>query len=498
MTVPAASTASAAAARPNASYLPRPSSLTHRPSLRTRLVILSTVACLFAFILAGVILYFSIRDSLYHTFDEALTARATALSALVEQEGTKVHLQTDPSVTSAYTANQRRNYFEILGPDGTTLLRSPSLGDGHLVPPAALSIPHFPTHQDTTLPDGRPARTVSLRFVARPDEERPLPPGVQRLAATVLVATDTKRVEDNLFRFAKQLMIVCGIATLAVATALWLLITRQLRPVKDVAEQIARVGRADLSERLDPGPAPAELLPVVTRLNEMLARLSSAFEREKAFTADVAHELRTPISALEAAIEVSNSRLREPEAYRQTLGKCLRTVRDMHALVDRLLTLARADARQLTVRPAAVDLAPLIEDAWDTVTGVADRRNITIDLAVPPGTTIQTDPEILRLVVQNALDNAATYAAGGSAVTVRADQTPDGPSLSFTNPAPGMTSEQASRVFDRFWRADDARQAGHVGLGLPLCQKLMQSLGGDAAVSLVSPGLFRLTLRFPS
>jgi two-component system OmpR family sensor kinase len=174
----------------------------------------------------------------------------------------------------------------------------------------------------------------------------------------------------------------------------------------------------------------------------------------------------------------------------------------MHALVDRLLTLARADARQLTVRPEPVEVRTVLDDAWDTVANLAARRDITPDFAaVPPGLTIRTDPEILRIVVKNALDNAATYAPPGSAVTVRADLAPTGaaagPTLSFTNPAPGMTPEQASRVFDRFWRADDARQAGHVGLGLPLCQKLMQSLAGDARVSLHPPDLYRLTLQFP-
>src|SRR5690348_7140246 len=122
-----------------------PASFSSRPSLRTRLVIASTAACLIAFVLAGVILFLSIRESLYRQFDEALTVRATALSALVEQEGSTVHLQKDPSVTSAYSANQRRNYFEILGPAGITLMRSPSLGDSHLPPPAALSIPGVPS-----------------------------------------------------------------------------------------------------------------------------------------------------------------------------------------------------------------------------------------------------------------------------------------------------------------------------------------------------------------
>jgi signal transduction histidine kinase len=478
-----------------------------RHSLRTRLVITSTVACLAAFVCVGLILYFSLRDSLYRQFDEALAARATALGALVEQEGPQVRVQKDPTVMAGYGANQSRNYFEIRTEEGTVIDRSPSLG-GKAIPatrPAAAdrdsdaratTRPGTVTKLEASLPDGREARGVAMPVVPRVDEDKPQPRPARPV--TVVVASDVNRVEGTLFRFGKQIAIVCAGATLATAGALWFLISGLLRPVNAVAEQISRVGREDLTERLDPGhETPAELLPVVNRLNEMLTRLGSAFDREKAFTADVAHELRTPISALETALEVSGSRLREPEVYRQTVGQCLRTVRDMHALVDRLLTLARADARQLTVRPQPVELRPFVEEIWDVLASRAARRGVSLDVRIAPDATLTTDPDLLRHVVQNALDNAAAYAPRDSTVVVSTDDGSAPSALHFVNPAPDLTAEQASHVFDRFWRADHARQSGHVGLGLPLCQKLMHALGGSARVAADPPGVFHLTFEFP-
>jgi signal transduction histidine kinase len=260
------------------------------------------------------------------------------------------------------------------------------------------------------------------------------------------------------------------------------------------------MGPTDLGARLDLAAAPRELAPVVARLNELLNRLAAAFEREKCFTSDAAHELRTPLAGLAAALEVCANERREPPHYERVVGECLRVVRQMHAMIDNLLTLARADAGRVVVARAPVRLGQLVREAWSFHAPRAAERRLSVEFDVDDDAVIDTDGEKLALVLTNLLANAVQYADDAGTVRVTARATGDGVCVRVANTGSRVRAEDAGRVFDRFWRGDAARgNAGgrNCGLGLAVCRKLAAALGATIDATTARGGWFAVELRLP-
>jgi len=242
---------------------------------------------------------------------------------------------------------------------------------------------------------------------------------------------------------------------------------------------------------------PAELLPVIDRLNDLLERLERAFHREKRFTADVAHELRTPLAGARSVLEVALSRDREPEAYRQAMQDFLGINEQMHRMVENLLHLARADANQLEVVSDSVDLAALAGECWERLAGDAQQRQLQVVWRLKEPCIVESDRCKLRLILQNILGNAVAYADDGGQIwvdTILADGCVE---FAVTNSGSAVAEQDVARVFDRFWRGDASRRCSgqHCGLGLSLCKVLVELLGGSIE-AFSSPGeTFRVTVR---
>ncbi len=288
-------------------------------SLRRRLITgtaLGTAAVLLA---AGFALYAMVKSSLLSEFDHALLEKARTLAGMIEQEERRVELEFAEADMSEFTRTDRPEYFQVWLADGGVIARSDSLSGRGL--PLHQRAAHEPVVQAITLPDGRPGRIVSLGFTARPDDELESQPRGKRLILSL--ARDDLALRAALASLRFALILVGLLATLASAGLLAWLVPVGLRPVEALARDIGGIDERKLSERIDPGGAPAELRPIVQRLNELLGRLHAAFEREKIMTADVAHELRTPLAGLRSTLEVALSRERDQSAYRTALSECL-------------------------------------------------------------------------------------------------------------------------------------------------------------------------------
>jgi two-component system, OmpR family, heavy metal sensor histidine kinase CusS len=246
--------------------------------------------------------------------------------------------------------------------------------------------------------------------------------------------------------------------------------------------------------------APAELMPVIHRLNDLLRRLEDAFSREKAFTADVAHELRTPLAGLRATLEVSLSQSREPEKHREAIRDSLQVAHQMQDMVDNLLWLARTEAGQLRVDRGPVDLGDLLNECWKTLADRAQTRGLCVDWDVHSPCALSTDRDKLRQAVHNLLDNAVTHADSGGRVRIEAGREPDRIRCRITNTGSRISPEDAERVFDRFWRGDQARTdtGVHCGLGLSLSRRIVTLLGGRISVTSAVGGEFSVTMVFPN
>lgn len=463
-------------------------------SLRSQLLVGTAVGATIVLVASSVVLYALISRTLWSDFDASLTSKARSLAALAEQDGDKLELEFDEAHLPEFEPSDHAEYYQVWLPGGEVITRSRSLQNQGLELIRGTS--NAPAYRTVRLPDGRPGRAVGITFAPRQDDEDLRPN--QPLEVTLVVGRETAGIESTLTRLGLLLSAVCLVAVLASLGVLAWCVRRGLRPVGQLSTQIANVGENDLTARIDAGGVPIELLPVVDRLNDLLARLEGAFQRERRFTADVAHELRTPLAGVRSTLEVALSKQRDARVYQEVMSECLAINQQMQQMVENLLNLARADARQLEIEREAVDLPQLIRECWKPLEAQAGERGLCVEWQLQEPCTLDTDPGKLRLVLQNTLHNAVTYANGGGHIRIESYSSDGQTGLRVANTGSELTEDQLGRVFDRFWRGDSSRAAteGRCGLGLALCRQLMTLLDGSISVSSTASGVFTVSITF--
>ncbi len=381
----------------------------------------------------------------------------------------------------------------VWGGRQTLVVRSPALGENNL--PRIEARNDRPRFEFITLPDGRAGRAVAMALQL-PSRE----PWARRLSSanlTIVVAADTAEVRTQL-RFLAMILAVTALGAVALSGGVaWLVVARGLSPLSAVAGQIAMLDDRALSERVGNEHVPIEVKPIVLQLNGLLGRLEKAFERERSMTADVAHELRTPLSELRAIAEITLTRQRDPDEYRRAFEETLDTLMNVQAVAEKLLSLARMEAGLQLPELEPLMVGSAVQQHWPLFQEEASRKRITFENRCPQSLTVIANAQLLDIVLSNALSNAVTYCEDGGEVIV--ESTDDNACcLRITNTSHALTGDELSRVFDRFWRGDEARSDSgqHCGIGLTLVRRAMQVMDGQADAAVDAEGRFVLTLRF--
>jgi signal transduction histidine kinase len=238
---------------------------------------------------------------------------------------------------------------------------------------------------------------------------------------------------------------------------------------------------------------------VQERLNDLLHRVDAVLEREQQTTANVAHELRTPLAGLRAKLELALQRERDPAEVALLCRQGMATLTLLQGLIDNLLLLTRLEAGQEKPTAQAIEVQELLASAWALHQPAAQARRITIERRLEPALSLVTDADKLRAVFSNLLSNAVAYAPENSMVQIAGHEQGDGRiRLTFTNDGATISHADAQRVFEPFWRGDTARtvERGHCGLGLPLVRRLVTVLRGTVTVQ-VKNGKFTVLLVLP-
>lgn len=464
-------------------------------SLRLRLIVATSLATSLIVAACGVFVYFGMRKGIRKEFDTALMASTHAIAGMTETKGDRVVIEHDGEMPQFVRA-RRPDYFQLWDADGRTIHKSRSLGAKDL----AFELPPTDTEPFAfaRLPDGGSGRVMRLEFepqVERPDDSHSA--GARRVV--LVYARHTRQMDENVEQVGDRLMTFCVVTAVIAAVVMGVVITNGLRPVGALAGQIARleVTRPDEQVKLD--DAPEELLPIAHRVNELLARCASAFGRERAFSADVAHELRTPLAGIKTAIEVCRSQSRGPDEYRRVLDRCLIATERMHGMVESLLMIGRVESGELAVRCERFDLVPFLDDCWQSFAAGAAERGLKVDLNFGAESEVITDPELLRSILHNLFDNAVTYADDGGRVLINAAASVTGVRVEVANTGCTISKADVGKVFERFWRGDASRNATGLrcGLGLPLSRRLARALGGDLGAEVEEGGVFRIILDLP-
>jgi two-component system OmpR family sensor kinase len=313
----------------------------------------------------------------------------------------------------------------------------------------------------------------------------------------LITAESLQDVDSTLHR----LLLVELLVTLAVLAALALLglwiVRLGLRPLREIEVTAAAITAGDLSRRVEHSDSRTEVGRVGNALNTMLDRIEASDQRLRRFIADASHELRTPLAAVRAYAELfERGAATRPEDLRRSMSGITRESERMTLLVDDLLLLARLDeGRPLERKP--VDLAQLVGEGVDAARVVEPER--PIELTVEP-LTVTGDEARLRQVLDNLLANARSHTPSGTPVSVALERVGDSARLSVADHGPGLTEEQAARVFERFYRADTsrARASGGVGLGLAIVAAVTEAHGGTAEAKPTPGGGATFVITLPS
>ncbi len=316
---------------------------------------------------------------------------------------------------------------------------------------------------------------------------------------TIQMAIDTSSDEMVLSKFRRKLFRALGFSLLACSLMGYWIAHRGIRPVRKMAKTAARISSSTLYERLERSGLPSELSDLAATFNEMLDRLEDSFDRLSRFSSDIAHELRTPIQNLRGEAEVILSKDREPGEYREILGSALEEYQRLSNLIDRLLFLARAENPQTQIQREELNMKKelgLLQDFYGLSAGESD---ITLRSEAPEGLRVYLDRSLFQRAVGNLVENALKYTPPGGLVLFKASNGDGKTRVVVADTGKGLTPDQISKVFDRFYRVDSSRtgSSGGAGLGLAIVKSIMDLHGGTVEIKSEPSQGTTVTLIFP-
>jgi heavy metal sensor kinase len=342
------------------------------------------------------------------------------------------------------------------------------------------------------LADGTPVLVISHVHVL---QETPV---LIRLA----YSTDPLRLQS--LQLLGLLTLVLPIALIAAGFAGYRFAVKVLDPLEQMASLTERITARRLNERIPVKNREDELGHMALVLNGLFERLEESFEKLQRFTSDVSHELRTPLAAIRSVGEVGLQQEHDAEKYRDIIGSMLEEVGKLTAMIDTLLTIAHADSGAIQLQQTTFALMDLVQEAVAVIGVLAEDKEQTLSVTGDPRALVCADRAFLRMALVNLLDNAVKYSPAGSSIRVSLHIVgSDTGSARFVEVAiqdegPGIPEGAQERVFDRFYRLDEARSrdSGGFGLGLPIAKWAVEAHGGTINVKTSFPtgAIFCITL----
>lgn len=268
------------------------------------------------------------------------------------------------------------------------------------------------------------------------------------------------------------------------ALLLWLAVARGLQPLTSLTRQIEQREPDNLAA-LDATSAPREVQPLIERLNRLFARIAASLQKERRFTADAAHELRTPVAAIRAQAQVARAATSQEERT-HALDNAIRGCDRAAHLIDQLLTLARMDA----LDSSAITSCQLRSIAAETIALLAPaalEKGIKLELPTEEVATVRGNPELLHVLLRNLIDNSIRYSPAGTSVQVHITSTAEAITLSVSDNGPGIPDEERSKVMQRFYRPLGTQASGS-GLGLSIVQRIAEIHAAEIHMQPVQDG----------
>lgn len=421
---------------------------------------------------AAVVLYTALSNRVYSEVDEQLVSQATSLGN--ELESSPFYFW---SGHMSSFANHYPGAIQLVGANGLILFRS----DRSLIDKGGNDVSRALGHAFRS----GTASFASTESLLNKDNVRVIAFPIHRddrIVATLILGHSTRDIQ-SVFNLLYLLGGILGVVSIVISAAAgYYMAKRALEPIQEITSTARGVAAGDLTRRLQSKSQDKEIRVLVRVLNKMFADLEASFQAQKRFTADASHELRLPLTILKGEIEVALRKPREAKEYQQILRQQLGTIDRIQHIVNDLLTLARADAGQLEMVQSPVDLSLLLQEVGQQHLILFDSQNVALNMEIEEGMDIMGESGQIERTMMNLLSNAFKHAPEHSAIQLSGKTVDDSAIITISDKGPGIAEDQQEHLFDRFYRADDARcrkEGEGAGLGLAICKRIVDAHGGD-------------------
>jgi two-component system heavy metal sensor histidine kinase CusS len=457
---------------------------TEARSIETQLVLLFTLcAALLLSCSLGVFYWIVVR----HAFEEDNAVLADKLNAL----RTELKQADGINALTLELKNQRSGepavyWVRLLDSTGGILTETPGMSE--LLPPAVFA----PPTGSAAASSNKTYETKSHLFSLAATTEAAEGGG----AYVIQIAQD--RSSDERFRkqFRALLGLVLALGLIASAVVAISVTRRGLRPLVKMRRMFERVQPAHLSERIEPAQWPRELQPLAASFDDMLGRLEDSFTRLSQFSADLAHELRTPVGNMLGEAQVALTRERNADEYRAVIESTATECERLSGIIDSLLFLARAESAEQQITRSSFDARVAIEKIISFYQTLAEDRHVTISST--GGAQVVADPILFNRALGNLIDNALRFTPDKGAIRIAIRTVARGVEVSVSDNGTGIAPEHLSKVFDRFYRADPSRSSHGTGLGLALVKSIVELHDGSVKIESDLGLGTTVTLSFPA
>jgi two-component system heavy metal sensor histidine kinase CusS len=430
-------------------------------SLALRLTVWYSVAAFLLLLGSTAYLYWALVANLDREDDQFLMERVHTLRALVQQSTNPRDLQREVDSVTA-TGRLLPIFALILNREGEAVAESP----GNPVSPL---LPSGETGTEIETADGRAFRVI-----------------VQQEAGYVIqVALDRTQEEAMLARYRLNLWAVLGVAMLVCAFGGYQIAKRGIRPVQKITATAREVNAATLDRRIESTGQTTEVAALADTFNAMLDRLEESFARLSRFSADIAHELRTPVNNMRGEMEVALGKARSPDEYREVIGSALEECQRLSRIIDSLLFLARAENPETQICRELFNVGQELRTVVEFYEAAANAARVALTIDSPMSVEARLDRTLFQRAVSNLLANAIAHTPAGGCVTVSAAREEEVLRVEVADTGCGIPKAHLPHVFDRLYRVDGARSAasGGVGLGLAIVKSVAELHGGSVEIA---------------
>ena len=438
-------------------------------SLKRRLLWFVLVAIFLAAVLQAATAYRSAVQQADAMFDDHLQQVARSLGG-----STRFSNGSDPDFPAAVTQGEAgfEIYVQVWGADGTQLFRS--------------------TH--STLPP----RTILGFSEVEADGNRYRVYSLQTPSQTVQIAQDLSARAARAQAIALRAVVPFALLTPLLMLAVWWIINRSLAPIERARRQVANRAVNDFSPLVN-DDLPDEVRPLVDELNLLFGRVRYAFETQQHFVADAAHELRSPLTALKLQAQALRRASTDPEAREAGVARLNQGIDRAIRLVEQLLVLAREEGSAVTQQAGTVDLGEVVRQTVSDMLPQAQPKHIDLGVTKHQPVMVMGQPEALRMLLRNLLDNAIKYTPASGQVDISIEVLHGQAVLTVEDSGPGIAAEARPRVFDRFFRASDTQAETGSGLGLAIVKTIADRHGATLRLDRSDRrGGLRVELRMPA